>query len=509
MELLSHQSRAFLESAPDAIVICDSQGRITYVNREAEAMFRYSAAELSQQPVEVLMPERFRGRHERMVAGFSRAPRRRPMGVELELYGRRKDGTEFPVEISISPVDTDGDRFVSSVIRDVTAQKTLTGKLIEARQLAEQANRAKSQFLAAASHDLRQPLQTLTLLTKVLSGAVPMNSSAAMAVANQTEALRLMAEFVNSLLDIGKLEAGIIEPDITSVAVSRIFDRLRAEFTALAEAKGLTLLVDSGDAVVRTDPTLLSEIIQNLIGNAIRYTRQGWIHLRCLTARDTVRIDVLDTGVGIPANEIDSIFDEFYQAPEHEGAWPREGAGLGLAIARRMAALLGCSLQVTSTVGEGSCFSLTVPRSDAPAAADEGSAATGTDPRFPADSTVMIIDDDRAVANATAMFLGSVKIDCITAESSSSGLSAIESLGQAPGLLICDFHLGSEETGVDVIRSIRRTVGADIPAILVSGDTSSHLAETYQELERCWLLSKPVDTDELLRLCSELLRETR
>ncbi len=327
MALPDDQIRAFLDAAPDAMVIVDAGGRIAFVNAGTEAMFRYSRSALVGEPIEMLLPERFRGRHRDYLDGYYLEPRRRPMGPGLELCGLRADGTEFPVEISLSPVATDHGTFVTSAIRDVSDRKHIERKLIEAREFAEQANRAKSQFLAAASHDLRQPLQTLRLLSSVLSRAVPRDSRAATAVANQSEALRLMGDLLDALLDISKLEAGAIQPDVTDCSVRRIFARLRAEFAALAEAKGLKLVIDDCDSFVRSDPTLLSQIIQNLLGNAIRYTQRGWVRLRCLAQSTCVRIEVLDSGIGIPPEELELIFDEFYQRREaHPGAVP-EGVG--------------------------------------------------------------------------------------------------------------------------------------------------------------------------------------
>ncbi|HEY9182733.1 MAG TPA: PAS domain-containing sensor histidine kinase, partial [Gammaproteobacteria bacterium] len=346
-ELPDDQIKAFLDASPDAMVIVDDGGRIVFVNIQTEAMFEYPRAELVGQPVELLLPERFRDRHASHVCSYSVAPRRRPMGAGLELYARRKDGTEFPVEISLSPVTTARGRFVSSAIRNVTDRKAIERQLIEARQSAERANQAKSAFLAAASHDLRQPLQTLSLLTSALGRVVPSDSKAATAVANQSEALRSMAELLNALLDISKLEAGVVKPDLTDCSVRQIFTRLRHEFAALAEAKGLELIVEDCHDVVRTDPVLLGQIIQNLVGNAIRYTRQGWVRLRCIASLHAVQIEVADTGIGIPAEELELVFDEYYQTSRKIGE-ARQGIGLGLSIARRVAALLGCSLDVTS-----------------------------------------------------------------------------------------------------------------------------------------------------------------
>jgi PAS domain S-box-containing protein len=497
------QIKAFLDAAPDAMVIVDERGTIVFANVETEAMFEYSRAELVGQPIELLLPERFRDRHITHVGGYFVAPRRRPMGAGLELYARRKDGTEFPVEISLSPVTTAHGRFVSSAIRNVTDRKAIERKLIEAREFAEQANTAKSAFLAAASHDLRQPLQTLTLLTSALSRVVPTDSKAATAVANQSEALRVMAELLNALLDISKLEAGTIKPDIKDCSVSRIFARLRREFAVLAEAKGLDLIVEDCNDVVRTDPTLLGQIIQNLLANAIRYTREGWVRLRCVASFHTVRIEVADTGIGIPADELELVFDEYYQTFRNLDE-ARHGVGLGLSIARRVARLLGCSLDVTSTLGQGSCFTLGVPRvgERVIAASETPKSATSIAAE---DGLVLVVDDEVAVADATAMLLGTAGMDVVVATGSQQALEKILAGGRAPGLLICDYHLGRKENGIEAIRRIREATRPSLPTIVVSGDTSTGIVKTLNAVDGCHLLSKPVDAGELLELSARLL----
>jgi PAS domain S-box-containing protein len=498
-------SKDFLEAAPDAMVIVDPKGAIAFVNSQTEALFGYGRDELVGRPVEVLLPERFRRIHARHRDTYSESPHTRRMGDGLELFALRKDGTEFSAEVSLSPVPTRQGLFVSSAIRDVSERKAIERQLVEARDMAERADRAKSAFLAAASHDLRQPLQTLMLLSRTLSRTVPSDSRAAAAVASQAEALRAMSKLLNSLLDISKLESGNVRPDVADCAVSAIFAELRAEFASLAEAKGLELVIEDCDAVVRTDPTLLSQIVQNLLGNAIRYTREGWVRLRALSAAaQTVRIEVLDTGVGIPQHELALIFDEFYQSARPPGQ-AREGLGLGLSIVRRTADLLGHALEVTSTVGEGSCFAVSVPR--------VGAAAARERPQLPEKASampgglVLVVDDDSAVADATALLLGTMDLEVMVAAGADHARRTLLERGVEPRLLICDYHLGTASNGVDAIAAIRGACGREIPAILVSGDTSSAIASRLEAVTRCHLLSKPVDADELMSLVERLLRE--
>jgi CheY-like chemotaxis protein/anti-sigma regulatory factor (Ser/Thr protein kinase) len=374
--------------------------------------------------------------------------------------------------------------------------------MIDARDEADRANRAKSAFLAAASHDLRQPLQTLTLLNAAFSRIADSGSKLSDIARGQAQALSAMSELLNSLLDISKLEAGAIAPDIEDCLVKNVFERLQAQFSTLAEAKGLQLLVDECDDVVRTDPTLLEQIVQNLIANAIRYTKQGLVQLRCLHHSTCVQIEVVDTGIGIPANELILIFDEFYQAPRQPGQG-KEGLGLGLSIVRRLADLLALNLEVDSTPGSGSRFTLNVPRGTR----TENSTTTVHAKRRVAHTSkriVLVVDDDDAVANATAMLLETDGYRPLVARDLETAQSRLAEMDGALDLIICDFHLSPGPTGVETIGKLREMGRRAIPAVLVTGDTSTDIADMADRLEKCRVLSKPIDADELLAHLQEL-----
>lgn len=498
MKLAGGEIEALLNAMPDAMVFVDGCGKIVLVNTGAEAMFEYSRHELVGQPVELLLSERLRGRHDEHVLDYLTAPRGRRMGSGLDVLARRKDGAEFPVEVSLSPISTDSGIFVASAIRDVTDRKINERQLVEAREVAVNASHAKSEFLAAASHDLRQPLQTLTLLSRVLGHMLPEDSKAAAVVEDQSEALRLMGELVNSLLDVSKLESGVVQPNISDFSVSEILTGLRAEFAALADAKGLELIIEDCIDVVRTDSTLLSCVVQNLIGNAIRYTHEGVVRLRCLAVAEMVQIEVLDTGIGIPSGELDLIFDDFYQSPGRTGG-EGQGVGLGLAIARRIAGLLGFSLEARSTVGEGSCFSLSVPRGGMDVC-DIGDVIRRPVAAAAGSISVLVVDDDAAVADATAMLLASLGHRTIVASNTKQALQEISECREPPDLLICDYRLGDDENGIDAICDIRKGAGTELRAVLISGDTSSAIADTLRGIDDCRLLNKPVNVDDLLEL---------
>lgn len=501
MELTGELATNLLDAAPDPVVIVDGSGCIVFANAQVEAVFGYAPQALIGEPVEILMPERFRSIHPASRAAFFERAQPRPMGIGLELFGRRKNGEEFPVEISLSPLQTDAGLLVSSAIRDITRRKAIEREAIDARNEADRANRAKSAFLAAASHDLRQPLQTLTLLNAALGKLADPGSKTAGIAATSAAALGSMSELLNSLLDISKLEAGAVKPDIEDCSVKAIFASLREQFAAQAEAKGLDLVVDDCDDTVRTDPTLLEQIVQNLVANAIRYTQRGLVQLRCLHETAFVDIQVLDTGIGIATNELESIFDEFYQAQREPGQ-RREGLGLGLSIVRRVSQLLEHPLVVKSQPGEGSCFSVRVPRSRAPGAAASNAAADGADTTG---GTVLIIDDDPAVADATAMFLDIVGFDAIVAAGADEACMLLAERKCRPDVIVCDFHLADGASGVGAIACVRETLQQSIPAVLITGDTSAAAADLSARIERCELLSKPVETDALVESIRRVL----
>src|SRR6185437_11134582 len=309
--------------------------------------------------IECLLPERFRQIHLGHRRSYTRNAHPRPMGVDLDLYALHKDGTELPVEISLSPI-SDGDRLlVAAALRDVTERKRIQTELMQAREAADRANLAKSRFLATASHDLRQPLQTLSLLNGTLRRVVR-DQMAGEAVSQQGQAIDAMSRLTNALLDISKLESGAIRPDPADFAVAALFEEMRNEFVSVAASKGLELRIEAVAPSAHSDPALVGQVLRNLISNAIKYTRQGWVRLHSSPCPAGVRLEVADSGVGIPADHLPYIYDEFYQVGVASNT-SREGYGLGLSIVHRLVRLLGLKLDVQSEVGRGSTFALEMP----------------------------------------------------------------------------------------------------------------------------------------------------
>ena len=494
--------RNLLESAPDAMVIIDEHGKIAIVNRQAEQMFGFTRQQMLGQAIEVLLPDRLRERHVAHRNGFVRDPRLRPMGPGLNLIARRSDGSEFPVEISLSPVQSAGGRFISSVIRDVTRRKRMEDEIVAARREAERANKANSAFLAAASHDLRQPVQALSLLNGALRRTVK-EARALEMIDSQQHSLTAMTNLLNSLLDISRLDAGAVTPELEEFPIRRLIDRLSDEFARQAQQKGLKFSAGPCTTVVNSDPNLLAEIIQNFVSNAIRYTDKGSVRLECEEIDHVCHIRVIDTGIGIDEDQIENIFREFHQCKTPGSS--KEGFGLGLAIVKRLADLLNLRIGVESRIGRGSTFSISMPSAgseggtedtgvfDAPL---EGGAETGL---------IVLIEDDVNVANAWGLLLEAEGYRVATAESATEARALINHLDETPALLISDFHLLDGSTGVEAVSAIRDYYDEHIPAFIVSGDTSK-VVKDARLLDNVTLMSKPVDTNRLLTAARHAVR---
>jgi PAS domain S-box-containing protein len=494
--------RSVLDSLPDAIVIIDSSGSILFANHQVEALFGFSSAEIVGGPVEVLLPERFRQRHVGHRIGYTGNVRVRPMGAGLELFAIRKDGAEFPVEISLSPIELGKDILVAAAIRDVTAREQGEQALKEARRDAEHANLAKSRFLATASHDLRQPLQALGLLNGALRRMVTDEESREI-VEQQELALDAMSRLINALLDISKLESGAIKLELTPFEIGPLFEELRREFAGVASGKGLRLSTDSPLESVYSDPALIGQVLRNLVSNAIKYTRAGSVELRCENQGAQLRIEVRDTGVGISPEQLPHIFEEFYQVGVSPNS-SREGYGLGLSIVQRIARLLDLKVDVKSVPGKGSVFSVELP-----VAPDAGETNKASDrkpaPDLGAGGTfnLLLVEDEPGVLNAMRILLRVEGYRVVTAASAAEALELLRD-GVDFDLIITDFHLEQGRTGTQVISVGREMLGDSLKAILVTGDTSSAVRELQGD-DKLRITSKPINSSELLALVRSLL----
>jgi len=482
MQLSGELAKTLLELSPDATVVVDSTGTVVFANAQVEQAFGYSPTELEGRPVEILLPQQFRAQHVEHRGRFATQPRPRGMGGGLALLGLHKKGQTFPVEVSLSPVRSQGGLLVVAAIRDATVRRDTERQLVEA-------NRAKSRLLAAASHDLRQPLQTLNLLNRAASRHAGPNAALQDILERQQLSLDTMAALLASALDVSKLDSGAVAADIVPSPIGAVFDRLRSDFEPQATDKGLELVVEPTAEGGLTDPELLRRLLGNLLANAVHYTHHGAIHVSCRRSGEELAIVVRDTGIGIPADQLDRIFDEFYQV-DH-GTQRPEGLGLGLSIVRRLAALLKASISVDSELGRGTTFTVTFPRAElvATTAAPTDAVSLSTGGR------VLVIDDEPAVAHATGLLLELEGFDVRIATCESEALE--HARVSRPDVIVSDYHLRGGQTGLDVVKAVRRQLSTAVPAVFITGDTSK-LAWAQRELERTSLLSKPMHADDLV-----------
>lgn len=358
-----------------------------------------------------------------------------------------------------------------------------------ARAKAEAANRAKSQFLAAASHDLRQPAQAQGLFLEVLSRTA-LDVRQRSLVDNVSAAARASGDMLNTLLDFSRIEAGVIEPRMQAFKVQGILNRIESEFGPQADAQNLVYRSIESSLVVYSDPLLVELILRNLISNAIRYTERGGLLVACRRRGGKASLEVWDTGVGIAAEHQQDVFREFLQLgnPERDR---RKGLGLGLAIVDGLARQLGCTLSLRSRPGRGSVFRLFLPLGEM---LPEKAAAPADEVLQRGGARVLVIDDDEAVRGGMHQLLSEWGCCCELAESIEEAL--VIARRHPPALVVSDYRLRGQRTGVEAIAALRDLLGADLPCMLITGDTApDRLGEAHAS--QIPLMHKPVQPAEL------------
>lgn len=465
-----------IDTLPDALVLHDADGRVMMANLAAAAMFG-SAVEGASWYRDTALPEA------RDEAGL-------PYPISYSARFHRHDGADFLGEVSVRPLHSGGlgapGAFVT-LVRDVSAAAEATRFVQRARSDAEAANAAKTRFLAVASHDLRQPLHATNLFIDSLARRIP-GGEARELVADAQKSLESLEEMFGHLLDMCRLEAGVVPPQVIDVPVSRIIESVATQGRIWARNKGLRFTTVACSAVVATDPVLLERILRNLVVNAVRYTHDGGIVVGCRRRGSHLLLEVWDSGRGIPEDELDNVFLEFYRLAQSG----RRGLGLGLTIVKRLADVLGHSLSVQTRVGRGSMFRLGLPLS----AAGKPSPVDATTMLATGDLSgvaIALLDDDGDVLRSTAKLFADWGCHVWPVRTPEELARVVDA---RPDILVTDYELGGTANGLQVAAAFRQRYGEDLPVLIITGDTHRSLIAAAKA-QGCRVLHKPLRPSRL------------
>jgi two-component system, chemotaxis family, CheB/CheR fusion protein len=502
-------ARAYSDSIIDTIhqplVVLDEELRVVSANRSFYRFFGLAREETVGRPLGVTEDTHpqipgLRDFLER-VRAEPVPPEDYELEIELPLLGRRILLLKVR-EIRDGPL---GERKILLAIDDITERRQAADAVEVAMRRTEQANLGKSRFLAAASHDLRQPLQTISLLHEILAKQVKDETTLRL-VGRLDETVSTMSSMLDTLLDINQLEAGIVRREMVDFPINAVLETLRIQFTFHATAHRLGWRVVPSRLSVRSDPRLLEQIVRNLLSNAVKYTNKGKILLGCRRRGDKLRIEVWDTGIGIPEEELKAIFGEFHQLENlvHER---NKGLGLGLAIVERLADLLGHAVDVRSRPGKGSVFAVEVPLGQ------DASQWRPPEIRHELTSThppgaILVVEDDPSVRETLALLLEGEGHRTTTAEDGRKALELADQGAVRPDLVVADYNLPRGLNGLQVVVGLRATLGYEIPAVILTGDIST---DTLREIAQGGHLhlNKPVKAKELLDLIRRCLADLR
>ncbi len=477
----------------DVVVLLNADLEMEIVNERAALGFGRPVEQLIGHPLGEFMPPEIaasRRDYARRVMESGRSAR-----FEDQRAGRWYDNNMCPVFDSRGKVQA-----VAVFARDITERRAMEEKLAQAKEAAEAASIAKSRFLAAANHDLRQPLQALRLLMEALS-LHPLESSASELLLDMSGALKSMEGLLNALLDSSKLEAGSFQPRKRKFHIVPFLHHLRNQFKATAQDAQKRIRVVPSDAVLFTDPALLGRILQNFVSNALRHARGPDILIGCRRSGQGRRIEVWDDGPGIPQGEQQKIFDEFYQLG-NPARNAEQGLGLGLSIAKRMADLLNCRIGVRSAIGKGSVFFVEVPFSEA---SDEVLQPVSS-VRLKGNgggNSILVVDDDRLVLSATEKLLRTIGFEVISAATAEEAIRLAKERGKGLRLALLDYRLPNGWDGIRLAHRLGSELNRQLPVILITGDTAvTRLREV--KLSELPVLHKPINIGELRGLIEKV-----
>ena len=480
----------------DVVVLLDRNFRFEIVNKRAAKGFRGTVEQIEGRALDELL-------------SCSLAKNRMKCAEEVFFSGKSVRFEDYRAgfwyDNNMCPVfDSEGNvQAVAIFARDITERKIIEEALEKAKRAAEDASVSKTRFLAAASHDMRQPLQAITAHTDYLA-LTNTDPALAKSIKQLREATQAMQDILEGLLDISNIETCTIMPDRKALHVNTLLDQLYEQYLTFASSKGISLELMPCTAVVQSDPTLLRMILQNLISNAIKYTHQGSVVIGCERCGDQLSIEVRDSGIGIPEAMQDMIFEEFYQL-DNQARDRSKGTGIGLAIVKRISDLLNHPVHMHSVEGEGTCFAIHVPIVDGmfeeeypeqPVTVEPNNQSTGI--------SILLIDDDEIVLDANRILLTTLGYIVISASGAETAKQVIEPKSPEPDLIIADYRLPGDCMGTDLVQQLRTKAGHLIPAIILTGDITLP-GNTGVLLDNSLLIQKPARADKLVQAINQLL----
>jgi protein-histidine pros-kinase len=494
-----------LDAAPDAMVGVNREGTIVMVNVQTEAVFGFGREELIGQHVDLLVPDAVKDVHPHHRESYFREPRTRPMGAGLSLAGRRADGSEFPAEISLSSIETDGEVLALAAIRDITDRRNAEEETRRAREEADRANHAKSDFLSRVSHELRTPLNSILGFGQLLEMG-ELDAGQRKSVKQILEAGEHLLDLIDELLDIEKIASGRMSFSLEPVHVEHVIGEVLELVGPIAERAEVRLVApsDAPGAFVRADRQRLKQVLLNLLSNAVKFNQAGGeVWIRCDRTPRAMRLSVTDTGAGIADELMAGLFTPFDRlGAERRGI---EGTGLGLALSKSLMEAMEGTIEATSTVGQGSTFRIELALAErVMGAIDAGQEPVQVDSRAMTNRTVLYVEDNLANLQLVQGILDhrpTVKL-----LSAMQGSLAVELARQhRPHVILLDLHL-PDISGEEVFERLRVDEATrDIPVVVVSADASRGTMRRLQEAGVHAYLTKPIDVAMLLETLDELL----
>lgn len=507
--------RGLLESAPDPMVIVNARGEIVLVNTQTEQMFGYQRQELLGKPIEILIPARFAGRHPAARSSFFDKAQPRAMGAGTELYAMRRDGSEFPVEISLSPLKTEDELLVSSAIRDISGRRQIERKLLEQKLELEQASKAKDRFLHSMSHELRTPLNAILGFGQLLHNEkLPLSQQQRYAFAgNIVQAGQHLLHLINETLDLAKIEVGAVTLSLEPVALDDLLHEASKMIEAMAEARGVALyLSEPSGLYVKADRIRLRQIVLNLMSNAVKYNNKGghvWISTGLADA-GRAWLSVRDDGPGLSGEQLTGLFQPFNRLGQEGGS--EEGSGIGLVLSKRLAELMNAKISVTSAVGQGSTFTveleitapLNLPRQ---LGEDEMAAQPSALTRHNKPLLLYVEDNPANLRLVQEIVKLHLDIDLLSATDGNSGVQMARE--HRPDVILMDMNLPGI-SGREAQRRLRHDPATrEIPIIALSANAMPLDVEAALEAGFFRYLTKPLDINDFLSVVGEALEQAR